>query len=104
MYYATEMDKAQNDADKYGETEERRVTPRVTDRSDYIRAIHSFLFHSPCVSQVVTANIVNISICVTIALLFGSVVVGGRESLVFTIQIRIPRQASISIIISYIPT
>ncbi len=42
---------------------------------------HSFLFHSPSMSKVGTVNIVNIIICVTIALLFDGAVVGGRESL-----------------------
>ncbi len=51
-------------------------------------------------SQVGTVNIVNISICVTIALLFDSALVGGRESLVFTIQKRTPQHFSHDILMS----
>ncbi len=38
---------------------------------------------------------VNSIICFTTALPFDGAVVGGRESLVFTIQIRIPRQLEV---------
>ncbi len=49
-------------------------------------------------SQVGTVNIVNTIICVAIAQLFDSAVVGGRESLVFKIQIQTPVHTQYAVI------
>ncbi len=51
----------------------------------------SNIYHSPCVSQIGTVNMVNSIICVNIALLFDGAEGGGRESFVFTVQIQTPQ-------------
>ncbi len=46
VFYSSKLHKVRNNMDKILRTGKRRITQYVADRSDYIRAIHSFSFHS----------------------------------------------------------